>query len=346
MVGVALVCFASIFASSARKTIRTAVSNGSRAQAIVQNTDGFSPFTPQVAGAVAKVPGVGRVSAIRFSGGRTLGKSVNVVGVDPRTFTALYHVDSGDSILRSLGPGDTAVAKKFADNHHVHVGQVLHVRTPLKTTVKLRVAGVVDDKGHLTGDLNLDTEALGREFSATQLGVVLVGFDPGADAKQVRRSIDALLKDRFPQVEALSNREFVDNQVNQINQLLYTIYALLALAVIVSLFGIVNTLVLSITERTRELGMLRAIGTSRRQVRRMIRAEAVITALIGGVLGVAIGVVLAVLVSRVIDDFHFAVSVPSILALLILSGLAGVGAAVLPARRAARLDVLEALAYE
>jgi putative ABC transport system permease protein len=346
MVGVALVCFASIFASSARKTIRTAVSNGSRAQAIVQNTDGFSPFTPQVAGAVAKVPGVGRVSAIRFSGGRTLGKSVNVVGVDPRTFTALYHVDSGDSILRSLGPGDTAVAKKFADNHHVHVGQVLHVRTPLKTTVKLRVAGVVDDKGHLTGDLNLDTEALGREFSATQLGVVLVGFDPGADAKQVRRSIDALLKGRFPQVEALSNREFVDNQVNQINQLLYTIYALLALAVIVSLFGIVNTLVLSITERTRELGMLRAIGTSRRQVRRMIRAEAVITALIGGVLGVAIGVVLAVLVSRVIDDFHFAVSVPSILALLILSGLAGVGAAVLPARRAARLDVLEALAYE
>ena len=162
----------------------------------------------------------------------------------------------------------------------------------------------------------------------------------------MRRAIDALLKSRFPQVEALSNDEFVDRQVKQINQLLVLIYALLALAVIVSLFGIVNTLVLSITERTRELGMLRAVGTSRRQVKRMIRYEAVITALIGGVLGVALGVVLAILVSRVIDNFHLTVSVPSIALLLVLSGVAGVGAAVLPARRAARLDVLEALAYE
>ncbi len=346
MVGVALVGFASIFAASARTTIRDAVRNGSQAQAIIQNTDGFSAFSPLAASAVAKVDGVEHVSSIRFSGGRTMGDRVNVVGIDPTTFPALYTVKSGEDVLSGLGPGDTAVSEKFAEKHDTKVGQVLSVRTPLRRTVSLRVAGEIEDEGHLTGDLTVPTSELQRDFNAPQDGVVFVGFDPGADRAAVRRSIDSLLKSRFPQVEALSNDEFVDRQVEQINQLLFLIYALLALAVIVSLFGIVNTLVLSITERTRELGMLRAVGTSRRQVKRMIRYEAVITALIGGVLGVALGVVLAVLVSRVIDNFHLTVSVPSILVLLVLSGVAGVGAAVLPARRAARLDVLEALAYE
>ena len=128
--------------------------------------------------------------------------------------------------------------------------------------------------------------------------------------------------------------------------MLALIYALLALAIIVSLFGIVNTLVLSITERTRELGMLRAIGTSRRQVRKMIRYEAIITAMLGGILGAVLGVVLALLVSQPLDDFKLAIPFGSLIVLLILSAVAGVFAAVLPARRASKLDVLEALAYE
>src|SRR6185437_16748077 len=132
----------------------------------------------------------------------------------------------------------------------------------------------------------------------------------------------------------------------QVDQLLSLIYALLALAVIVSLFGIVNTLVLSISERTRELGLLRAVGTTRRQVRRMVRYEAVITSLIGGVLGIVLGAVLAVLFTRPLDDFTLSIPVPSLIILLILAGVAGVGAAILPARRAAKLDVLDALAYE
>ncbi|MGZ6645587.1 MAG: ABC transporter permease, partial [Solirubrobacteraceae bacterium] len=124
------------------------------------------------------------------------------------------------------------------------------------------------------------------------------------------------------------------------------IYALLALAIIVSLFGIVNTLVLSISERTRELGMLRAIGTSRKQVKRIVRWEAVITSLIGAVLGVIMGVVLAVLFTRPLDDFTLSIPVFTLLLLLVLAGVAGVGAAALPARRASKLDVLQALAYE
>ena len=123
---------------------------------------------------------------------------------------------------------------------------------------------------------------------------------------------------------------------------------LLLLSVVVSLFGIVNTLALTIHERTRELGLLRAVGTSRRQIRRTVRYEAVITALIGGVLGLALGVLFAVLVSRPLADEGFTLSIPigQLIGLLVLAALAGVLAAIGPARRASRLDVLEALAYE
>jgi putative ABC transport system permease protein len=158
--------------------------------------------------------------------------------------------------------------------------------------------------------------------------------------------VKKVLDTSFPEAKALTNGEFIAQQEGQVDQLLGLIYALLALAIIVSLFGIVNTLVLSITERTRELGMLRAVGMSRRQVRRVIRYEAVITAVIGGIIGLGLGIVLAVLVTRAIDDFSLAIPVGQLFFVLILSAVAGVLAAVLPARRASRLDVLESLSYE
>ncbi len=345
MVGVALVAFASIFAASARTTIRDAVHRGSKAQAILQNSQGFGSFSPDAARAVAGVGGVAEVSAVRFGTGRIAGKDTGVTGIDPRTFSRLYRID-GAGALDRLGPGEVAVAKGYADKHHTKVGDTLRVATPAQRTVTLRVVGIVDDKGHLTRDLTITSTAMEHDFSATRDGFVLIAFAPGSHAKAVQAAISRMLKRAFPQVEVLTNDEFIANQANQIDQLLYLIYALLALAVIVSLFGIVNTLVLSISERTRELGMLRAIGTSRRQVRRMVRYEAVITSLIGGILGAVLGVVLAVLVSRVVEDFSLTVPIAAIVVLLVLAGLAGVGAAVLPARRAARLNVLDALAYE
>jgi putative ABC transport system permease protein len=339
MVGVALVAFASIFAASARKTIHDAVSNGSHAQFIVQNTDGFSAFSPDVATSVAKIPGVQRVSRLRFAQGKIGSRDVSVTGIDPATFSDLY-VAGGTAQLRGLRPGAAFIAKGYRDDHHP--GPVLHVRTAAGKTVALRVAGVYDDKGHLLSDITVANAQIAADFGSAKDNYVFVG----SSGAGVQQAIKAKLKQDFPQAEALTNQEFIDDQAGQIDQVLALIYALLALAIIVSLFGIVNTLVLSITERTRELGMLRAIGTSRRQVRAMIRYEAIITSLLGGILGAGLGVVLALLVSRPISDFKLAIPFGSLAALLVLSAIAGVGAAVLPARRAAKLDALEALAYE
>jgi putative ABC transport system permease protein len=340
MVGVALVAFASIFAASARKTIHDFISNGSRAQFIVQNTDGFSSFSPLAAKRIAQVQGVDKVSPLRFFNGKVGTDKVSVSSVDPATFPDLYS-GGGTDQLRNLKPGDVFISKSFRDSKHP--GSTLRVKTATGETVSLHVAGVYNDKGHLLSDLTIDNTQAAQQFAAAKDNFVFIG---GTSGKTTQNAIKAALKSDFPQTEALTNKEFIDNQAGQINQVLALIYALLALAIIVSLFGIVNTLVLSITERTRELGMLRAIGTSRRQVRRMIRYEAIITAMLGGILGAVLGVVLALLVSQPLNDFKLSIPFGSLIVLLILSGFAGVLAAILPARRASKLDVLEALAYE
>ena len=162
--------------------------------------------------------------------------------------------------------------------------------------------------------------------------------------QEIKQTVDR----RYPTVDTLNQQELKDNQEEQINQLVAFFYVLLALAVVISLLGIVTTLALSIHERTRELGMLRAVGMSRRQVRRLVRYESVITALIGAILGTVLGVIFAALVSRPLADegFELAYPIGTLLILLLLAALAGVLAAIWPARRAAKLDVLRALAYE
>jgi putative ABC transport system permease protein len=266
-----------------------------------------------------------------------------VSSVDPVKFPQLYRTQSA---FPTLGDTTVAISKSYHEDHHKNIGDTLVLTTPIGHRVIVSVAGVVEDKGHLTADLTITNRLAAREFGETHDAFALVGVDDGADVKTVQHAITQQLKADFPQVEVLTAKEFKDNQAKQINQLLALIYALLSLSIIVSLFGIVNTLVLSIHERTRELGMLRAIGTSRRQLKRIVRYEAVITSMIGGVLGSVLGVVLAVLVSRPLDDFVLAIPFLTLLLLLVLAGFAGVVAAILPARRAARLDVLEALAYE
>jgi putative ABC transport system permease protein len=351
MIGVALVTFASIFAAGARESVAKAVDDNLRSAFVVQNTDGFSPFSAEVLRTVKRVPGVGEVSGVRFSLARVQGVkgSQPVSGIDPATFLANYGLQmsqGGTAAVRDLGPGRVLVDKGYADQHTTKLGDTLRVGTPTGHRLALRVSGIVHDQGGLTAKLVVSNDVAQSAFGEPKEAFGLVGLAPGADATQVKAAVTRLLDQRYPAAELLTAKEFKDRISGQINQLLGLIYALLALAIIVSLFGIVNTLVLSISERTRELGMLRAIGTSRRQVKRVVRWEAVITSLIGAVLGLVLGVVLAVLFTRPLDNFPLSIPVVTLVLVLIASGIAGVGAAVLPARRAAKLDVLDALAYE
>jgi putative ABC transport system permease protein len=351
MIGVALVSFASIFAAGAKATINDAIDTNLKSAFVVQNTDGFSPFSQQVLKTVDDVDGVSSVSAVRFSEAKVKGVGGNqsVSSIDPQTFLGLYKLEmkqGGDAAVRGLGDGNVLVSKSFADDNSKKIGDALQVTTPNGNRLPLRVTGIVNDKGGLLGKLTITNDIAASRFGETKDAFGLVGIDPGANPTVIKQRISDVLEQRFPESEVLTNKEFKDDIAGQVNQLLYLIYALLALAIIVSLFGIVNTLVLSISERTRELGMLRAIGTSRKQVKRVVRWEAVITALIGAVLGVVMGVVLAILFTQPLDNFTLSIPVPTLLIVLVLAGIAGVGAAILPARRASKLDVLEALAYE
>ena len=152
--------------------------------------------------------------------------------------------------------------------------------------------------------------------------------------------------DTYPNAKVATREKFIDNQISGLSSVLNILYVLLALSVVVSFFGIVNTLVLTVFERTREIGMIRAIGMTRRQVRRMVRHESVITALIGAAIGIALGIILAGLLIARVDFIVLSLPVVQLIVFAIAAILVGIIAAIFPARRASRLNVLQALQYE
>jgi putative ABC transport system permease protein len=354
MIGLALVSFVTVFAAGLKASIADAIDNSFQGELEIQNTNGFDPIPTAAAAAVRKVPGVQTVSTLQSSQIKVdgVGGKPRATGLDPATATQVLSLDfQGDTsaqTLRELTSSETIVDKSFADSNGLEVGDTIHALGQSGNRASFRIVGEVKDSADLLGSLVVTQEAMARDFAVTQDTFDFVKLEPGVDPETVQNRIDALLTQRFPTAEVLNQEELKQNQENQINPLLGLVYALLSLAIIVSLFGIANTLALSIYERTRELGMLRAIGMSRRQVRRLIRYESVITALIGAVLGMVLGLIFAALLSVPLQDEGFVLSYPvgQLVFILVIAALAGVVAAIAPARRAARLDVLQALAYE
>ena len=350
MIGLALITFVAVLAQGLRDSIGDAVNRQVNADYVVVSEDGFTPFEPAADDALAVVAGA-EVVGVRADRARANGKEENVTGVDPATIASVYEfdwVDGSDAVLAGLGEDGAIVERTFAEDETLSIGSRLVLETPNGKSLTLEVRGIYEAPPfwEMLGNVSIPAAAFDAAFQDPRNLYTFIST-PGGATPGNEQTLEQALQD-FPGVKLDTKDGFSKSQQDSIGPLLNLLYVLLALSVIVSLFGIVNTLVLSVFERTRELGMLRAVGMTRRQVRRMIRHESVITAMIGAVLGMALGIFLAVLVTQALKDEGVVFSVP-VGNLAVFAGVAvvaGMLAAIFPARRAARLNVLEALQYE
>jgi putative ABC transport system permease protein len=249
-------------------------------------------------------------------------------------------------VLGALGPNGAFVDKDYAKSHHLKIGSPIELTTPRGKKLDLVVKGIFTPPsvGSPFGHVTFSSVTFDKNFDSPKNLYSFVQMRGGETAANTQ-ALDSALAD-FPNAKVATQEQFVDNQISGLKSILNILYVLLALSVIVSLFGIVNTLVLTVFERTRELGMLRAIGMTRRQVRRMMRLESVITSLIGGVLGIILGIVLGALLIARVEFIEFSLPVGQLVIFGVLTIVVGILAAIFPARRAARLNPLEALQYE
>jgi ABC-type antimicrobial peptide transport system permease subunit len=348
MIGLALITFVAILGQGLRSSFVDAVDKQFIADYGVLSTG--NPVTDRAARAVATVPGVETVSEIRLGSARAFGHTIDVNGVDGN-LTKVVDMTwqrGSDGVPARLGRDGALVAEDYAKSHHLALGSSVRLKSPTGRMLSLKVKGIFEEPkgGSPFGRVAMSTPTYDAAFSSRENEFVLVNIHGGPNAANTANLNRAL--SAFPDADVQTRDEFKDTQISDLSMLLNIVYALLGLSVVVSLFGIVNTLVLSVFERTRELGMLRAIGMTRRQVRRMIRHESIVTALVGATFGIAIGTFLAGLVTHAWSDagFVFAVPTMTIGVFVAVAVLAGIVAAILPARRAARLNVLEALQYE
>ncbi len=351
MIGLALVAFTAIFAAGLSASIDKVIDEQlSSSSLIVTHDDGFSPVPAAVGETLRGVPGVETVSPMRFDQANVKGggDSVPATGVEPGTITQLFQPEfaAGDlQTLASLRDDQMLADENYAKDNGFKVGDTIDVTTPTGKTIGYELAGLYDNQAGTLGQFVVTNASMSKDWNQPDDAFILVGGQ--GSAEELEQAADTALEP-FPVAKVQTLAQFKDSQADQVNQLLGLVYALLSLSVIVALLGIVNTLALAVHERTRELGLLRAVGMSKRQVRRMVRAESVITALIGAVLGTVLGVVFAVIVSRPLADEGFVLSFPigTLIVLTVLAAIAGVVAAIPPARRAARVDVLKAVTTE
>ena len=346
MIGLTLVALMSILGQSASASTDEAVESTLTSQFIVSNVIG-SPFSTTVAEQIREVDGIETVAQFRQAFPEVGGSVAAVGSADPEDLTAALDLPMAAGLLSQLKPGTVFVNQAAAEGQGYAIGDTVKMKLQ-GATVPLKVAGVFPAGAALPADY-LVTHDTFRKGGLTPLDSLLfIVKEDSASTAQIRTAVDEITKD-LPTVTLKDPSEFAEEQKEQIALFLNMIYALLGLAVVIAVLGIVNTLALSVIERTREIGLLRAVGLSRRQLRRMIRLESVIVAVLGAVLGVVMGVAFGIALQRAIADQGVEVlSIPwiQLAVFVVLAALVGVLAAVLPARRAARLDVLKAISTQ
>ena len=351
MIGIGLVVFVTIFVGGIKESFTGAIDSSLKSELTV-SARGFGGTIPAaVLPAVQAVDGVETASPVGGTAIQVGTGAYALIGIDPATLPAVYEFDwdnGANDLLTTLGTDRALVEDTIASDLGLAVGDTVDVLSISGAKATFTVAGTYTDLTILNG-IVVNQPALEPllQSNATGLNTLFVRTAAGADVEAVQADVERALE-KFPTAQVQSNQQQKDEAASGVNTILVIFYALLALSVVISLFGIVNTLVLSIFERTREIGMLRAVGTTRRQLRAMIRWEAVITSIIGGVLGVLLGILFGWAVCKGLesDGLVFVFPTVQIAIFLVLSIVAGVLAAILPARRAAKLDVLAALSYE
>ena len=351
MIGLALVTFIAVLANGMKQSNRRAIERQVKSTYMLTSANGFDSISPAAGNAIAKAPDVAVASSVRAGVGKVAGSVQQITGLDPQTISKVYNFEwkkGSTSSVDNLGSFEAIVDKSFADKKDLELGSRFTLLTPKGESTPLEVKGIYKAPPFfpLLGAVSISKPFFDKLYERPQnlYTFIDVKGSPSASAEHSLKSELA----NFPDAKVQTRGEWIHDQDKDFDNFLILLYVLLALAVVVSLVGMINTLVLSVFERTRELGMLRAVGMTRHQVSRMVRQESVITALIGAALGLPLGVFLAVLVTRALSQFNVEFVPPwkNLIGFAIVAMIAGVLAAVAPARRASRLNVLRALQYE
>jgi putative ABC transport system permease protein len=349
MIGLGLVAFVAVFAASLKSSV-TAVLDQTIRSDLMLTASQFAPFSPQLAKDLAADPNFSAVSALRQGAEAKVGSSTTFpVGIDPVTITDVANIEMNAGSITDLSRRDTvAVSRTEADSKDFTVGETLQMEFARTGTQTLTVVGIFEPNA-LLNDYAVSIATYDANVAQQLDSAVFLKYAPGVDQAAARAGVEALVARDYPSVDVNDQEQTKQAYVMQVDQIFAIVYVLLILSVFISAFGIVNTLGLSIYERIRELGLLRAVGMSKRQVKRMIRVEAVIIAVLGALLGLVVGILFGWALQRALSDVgisQLAIPVAQLVFMLIVAALIGVIAAILPARRASRINVLEAITYE
>jgi putative ABC transport system permease protein len=348
MVGVALVAAIAVFAASVKASIRTIFAKQFTGDFVVSTqTFGFGGLPITLAPEIGKLDGVAAATGVQLGLAKVDGDNRTFAVVDPATVGKMFDLEMLSGTIESLNDQSVLISHKTADSSHLGMGDTVAMTLLNGETYKLTVTGIYD-KDELAGPYTVAKSLYAKGGGDQYDFSVYIDLAPGANQATVKTELEKAVAP-YPIAKLESKSGYIESQAAQIDTFVNLVYGLLALAVIIAVFGIANTLSLSVYERTHELGLLRAVGASRRQIRSIIRMESEITALLGAVQGVVIGVVLGWAVIFALRDQGFSkLSVPlvTIVVVLVIAILCGILAAARPARRAARLDVLSAIATE
>ncbi|MEV0319807.1 ABC transporter permease [Streptomyces sp. NPDC050658] len=356
MVGLALVTGMSVASASMTKSFDQQIDRTLGADFVVQNSN-FIPFSREITEKVRDTEGAGLVVRQRFTPVKVAlpdGKSVETTaaGYDARLDDVARVTYAEGGSAQALAPGNIAMERDFANKHDVRMSEKLPVEFPGGRKTELTVGALTDQEGAegfgVEGGLFFGIKTVEEFVPGGQESAVYVNAASGTGPDTLRDRLEKSL-DPYPQVQVRDQADYKELIREQIAVMLYLVYALLGLAIIIAVLGVVNTLALSVVERTREIGLLRAIGLARRQLRRMIRLESVVIAVFGALLGLALGLVWGVAAQQVLalqDMKAFAIPWSTVIAVVIGSVVVGLAAALLPALRASRMNVLAAIAHE